>query len=356
MGNFAKVSGSLFLAESGGRCFPKIARGVEHGLDDAGAHGVVAKAFARFAACCPAGDPFAQDGEDFWFGDIFFVEAGDTRALAVAAGVEVVATHGFAHEADFGEHGAAAAVGAAVGAQNDVLFGQAVFCHDFVHMVEELGQEAFGFGHGQRAGGQGDAGHAVFALFAHFVVDETVFAGDFFDFGLVAGGHAGHDEVLVGGEAEVAFVDFGDFAQAGFERAAGRVGDAAVFDEEGEVPFFVFALHPADAVAARGKFVGADGLEFRAHAVFHFSNEYFRAHALEGVAGFGGFAVAPVAPVALHGNDGGGAVEHFVEPDEAEFAGGVGVGFGVAVLHGEAAAHEYVEAGEFAVSFNGDEV
>ena len=107
--------------------------------------------------------------------------------MAVAAGVEVVATHGFAHEADFGEHGAAAAVGAAVGAQNDVLFGQAVFCHDFVHMVEELGQEAFGFGHGQRAGGQGDAGHAVFALFAHFVVDETVFAGDFFDFGLVAG-------------------------------------------------------------------------------------------------------------------------------------------------------------------------
>ena len=59
-----------------------------------------------------------------------------------------------------------------------------------------------------------------------------MFARDGLDAFFVARRHAGDDEVLVGGQAEVAFVDFRDFAQAGFELFAARlVGDAAVFDE-----------------------------------------------------------------------------------------------------------------------------
>ena len=110
-----------------------------------------------------------------------------------------------------------------------------------------------------------------------------------------------------------------------FKRFAGSVGDAAVFDKQGEMPFFVFALHPADAVAPRGETIGADGLEGRAHAPLDFFDEHFFADALDGVAGFGVFAVAPVAPVALYGNDGGGAVQYFIESDKTELAGGVGI-------------------------------
>ena len=61
----------------------------------------------------PVFDPAVDDFEDFGFGDVFFKEAWDAGAFSVAACVEVVATDGFADQTDFGEHGAAAAVGAA---------------------------------------------------------------------------------------------------------------------------------------------------------------------------------------------------------------------------------------------------
>ena len=113
-----------------------------------------------------------------------------------------------------------------------MFVGDAVFCKERVHLVDEAGEEALGFCHRQRAGGQRHACHAVFPLFAGFWVNQPVFARDGLDAFFIAWRHAGDDEVLVGGQAEVAFVDFRDFAQAGFELFAARlVGDAAVFDE-----------------------------------------------------------------------------------------------------------------------------
>ena len=183
-----------------------------------------------------------------------------------------------------------------------------------------------------------------------------MFAGDFFDFGFVFLRYTGHNQVLVGGEAEVAFMHFGDFTHTGFQRAAGVVEQAAVFDEQGEVPFLVFALYPADAVAARGEGVGADGLELRAHAVFHFFDKHLFAHALDGVAGFGVFAVAAVAPVALYRYHGSGGVQRFIQRYETEFNRGIRIGFGVAVFHRQTAAHQYVEADQLAVFTDGDKV
>ena len=302
--------------------------------------------------CRPIGKPAVENLQDFCFGDVFLKQARNAGAFAVAAGVQVVAPQRFAHQADFGQHGAAAAVGAAGDAQHDVFFCKAVFGKQGIDFVGKLRQKALGFGHGQGAGGVGHAGHRVFTLWGNGIADEAVGAGDLLDFAFLCFRHVGDNQVLVGGEAEIALVHLGDFAHAGFERAAGIIEDAAVFDKKGEVPAAVFALHPADAVAARGELIGADGLKFGAHAIFHFFDKGFCAHALEGVACFGGFAVAAVAPVALHGNHGGGAIEHFIQPDKAEFARGVGVGGVVAVLHREAAAHQHVEAGEAAVFFN----
>lgn len=127
------------------------------------------------------------------------------------------------------------------------------------------------------------------------------------------GRNVGDDEVLVGGQTEVAGVDFGDFAHAGFQRSAGVVEQAAVFDEQGQVPVAFESFNPADVVAAMGEGVGADGFELDAHALFDFFFEHFDADALEGVAGTRGFAVAAVAPVALGADDGFGGVEGVFE-------------------------------------------
>lgn len=198
------------------RCQPKISRGVGDGCDDAGADGVVAKAFIFFAVFRPASNEVFQYGIAFFGGDVFSIEARDACAFAVAADVEVVASGGFADESDFCQHGASAAVRTAVDAQDDVFVRKVVGGHDGVHFVDVAGQQAFGFCHGERTGGQCDARHGMFALRAVAVLDESVRSRDAFDFGFVFAGDVRYDEVLVGGEAEVALVDFGNFAHAGF--------------------------------------------------------------------------------------------------------------------------------------------
>ena len=343
------------LSGASGLCRPEVTRRVENGFDDADADGVVAETFICFAFPRPGANPFVQDGKYFRLGDVFFVKARDACADAVAAREEVVASDGFADEANFRQHRPTAAVWAAGHAQHDVFVRHAVFGHDGIHLVNEAWDEAFGFGHGERAGWQRDAGHAVFPLFGNGVADEPVLARQFFDFGFVFRCHTRDDEVLVGGEAEVAFVDFGDFAHPGFQRFVFGVDEAAVFNVEGEVPVAFFAFDPADAVATGREVVGADGLEFDAHAFFDFGFEDVHADAFEGVAGARVFAVASVAPVALGADHGFCAVQGVTERDVAKFVGGVGVGGGVAVFAGQTATDEDVEADKVAVFFDGDE-
>ena len=134
-------------------------RRVQDGFDDAGADGEVAEAFVIKAVLRPVFDPAVHNFEDFGFGNVFFKETRDAGAFSVAACVEVVAADGFADQTDFGEHGAAAAVGAAGDAQDDVFVFQTVFGEHFVDFVGERRQEAFGFRHRQRTGRQGDARH-----------------------------------------------------------------------------------------------------------------------------------------------------------------------------------------------------
>ena len=71
-------------------------RRVQDGFDDAGTDGEVAEAFVVEAVLRPSSDPAVHDFEDFGFGNVFFEQAWDAGALAVAACVEVVATDGFA--------------------------------------------------------------------------------------------------------------------------------------------------------------------------------------------------------------------------------------------------------------------
>ena len=138
-------------------------------------------------------------------------------------------------------------------------------------------------------------------------------SGKAFDLLLVLGAHVGHDQVLVGRQPEITLVNLGNLAHAGLQRFARAVHQTSVLDEQRQVPVAFLALHPADAVAPSGEFIGADGLELRAHAVLHFGDEHVGADALQGVAGLGVLAVAAIAPVPLHRHHGGGAVQYLVQ-------------------------------------------
>ena len=69
----------------------------------------------------------------------------------------------------------------------------------------------------------------------------------------LAGRHVGDDEVLVGGEPEIALVNGRDLLEAGEERRARAVDDAAGLDAQREVPAAIVSAQPAEAIALRGE-------------------------------------------------------------------------------------------------------
>jgi len=183
-----------------------------------------------------------------------------------------------------------------------MVITHAVFLHNAFHLRDKLRQEALGLGHRQRAGRQRYAGHRILPLLGNAIVDQAVLARQRLDFGFVASGNAGHDQVLVSGKPEIAFMDFGDFRHAGFQWAPRIIQNATVFNEQGQVPFIVDPLHPADAIAATGEGIRTNGFKSDAGAAFHFLFESLDAYPFERVFGLGVLAVGAIAPVALGGH------------------------------------------------------
>ena len=184
---------------------------------------------------------------------------------------------------------------------------------------------------------------------------EFVLRQERFDARLLFGGDAADDEILIGGEAEVAGVDFGDFAQSGFGREVVGVAQAAVLDEERVVPASVGAFGPTIAIAGAGEFEGAGFAEFPAEAGFEFGFEPVDTAVLDGVFEAGVFAVGAVAEIALDGDDGLRDLDDFFAREVADDIGQAGIRLGIAVRHAEAAADGEVVADEFFVLADGDE-
>ena len=89
--------------------------------------------------------------------------------------------------------------------------------------------------------------------------------------------YIGNHQILVGCQAEVTGMDFGDFADTCFQRPVGIIEQAAVFNKQSQMPVAFMPLYPADMVAAMGKFVRADGFKLNAHASFDFFFEHIYA-------------------------------------------------------------------------------
>ena len=113
---------------------------------------------------------------------------------------------------------------------------QTVFFERFFEFGDESGQIALGLGQGKPAGGQSNAGHRVEAQSTlHVAIFDAVFGQQLFDRWTLRGRNIRNDQVLIGSEAEVAVVDFRDFAQSGTHRITRRIEHAATGNEKREV-------------------------------------------------------------------------------------------------------------------------
>ena len=114
---------SIFLLQTCQTCLyalcPKVSRSIQYGFDDTCTDGKISKTFLIQTVSRPICHPAFDNFKDFRFGNIFFKQARNAGAFAVAACVKVVAADGFADQTYFRQHDAAATVGATGYAQND---------------------------------------------------------------------------------------------------------------------------------------------------------------------------------------------------------------------------------------------
>src|SRR5690554_2052179 len=127
------------------------------GVDDVGAHQEVTEAFIRLALSRETLEHRVEGLENGGGVDVFPIEAVHALAALVSAQVEVVLADRLAGEADLGQEGPGAAVGAAGDAHIDRRVGEAVLVHHGVEFADQAGQVALGFRHGQTTGGEGHA-------------------------------------------------------------------------------------------------------------------------------------------------------------------------------------------------------
>ena len=229
-----------------------------------------------------------------------------------------------------------------------MLIAHAMLAHHPFHLVDKRRQETLGFRHRQRAGREGDAGHRVFALRGDGI-HQAMIPRELLDPRLLIFRYAGDNQVLVSGDAEFALMDLSNLQQASLQRTTRIIENAAVFNKQRQVPLIINPLHPADAIAAAGKFVRADRLKLNACPALHFRLKGFDANALKGVLGFRILTVGTVTPVALGSHDRFRHRQSMLQRQITEFARRAGVGFFVTVFYGKTAAHQQVKAHQLAV-------
>ena len=268
--------------------------------DDAGADDEVAEFFAIIALFGVAMDDRTEEGGDFGLGDVAFVEFTEALAGVAAAEIDVVALRTAADEADLGDVGAGAAVRATSHANGDGIVAQAGGFDFFFNVIDQHGQIALGFGKGEGAGGQGNAGERVQAQgTAFFAVLEAVFLDEGLDRRALGRGDIGDDDVLVRSEAEVAGVNFGDFLEAGADGVAGPVNDTSTLDEQGEMRISAGVSDPAITITVVFENKRAHGLQIPAEVFVEFVQEPLGTVVLDGVFQAGVLAVGAAAEIAL---------------------------------------------------------
>mgnify|MGYP000049728762 CR=1 FL=1 len=162
------------------------------------------------------------------------------------------------------------------------------------------------------------------------------------------------DEILIRGEAEVAFVREGDLPEGGLEFELGSILHAAAHEEERVVTRAVLAVDPAVAVAHVRERELPRRSEPVAETTFYFLAEPDDPAVFDRVFEAGVFAVGAVPEVTLHEHHFFCDVDGLVDGAIAEDVRDAGIGFDLVVRHAEAAADGDVEAGDALAGRIGD--
>lgn len=89
--------------------------------------------------------------------------------------------------------------------------------------------------------------------------------------------------MLVGGETELALVDFGNLLQAGLKILARLVLNASVLDEAREVMLPLAVCLPAEPVNVGSKFEWLRRIEGESLSLLYCSLEHVKAHPINGI-------------------------------------------------------------------------
>ena len=226
----------------------------------------------------------------------------------------------------------------------------AVLLEDGFEFFEQFGQGAFALSEGEAASGQGHAGEGVQThpgAVVFFI--ETVLGEDRFDDRLLCSSDAGYREVLRRSEAEVAGVDFSDFAQGGFHRPAFLVDNPSAENVQTVEPGAVGAFMPTEGILNRGEMEVAGRTKDNARAFLDLAFEPRNAAILNGVFQTRMLAVCAVAEVTLGGEDGLANFIDLVGSDESQNIGQAREGLGISMAHSETAADRDIVANEFVI-------
>ena len=321
----------------------------------AGADHEVAEALAGGALQGIAADDRSEEGDDVGVEDARLVEDVQAGTVERGAEVDVVFAGGATHEPDFSEVGAAATVGATGDAEGNLVVAEAGGFHFGFEIGNEFREVAFALGEGETASRQRDTGHRVEGEAGDVVCCiQFMFTKECFDDGPLGGLHAGDDEILIRGEAEVAFVGEGDLPEGGLEFELGSILHAAAHEEERVVARAVLAVDPAVAVAHVRERELPRRSEPVAETALHFLAEPDDPAVFDRVFEAGVFAVGAVPEVTLHEHHFFRDVDGLADGAIAEDVRDAGIGFDLVVRHAEATADGDVEAGDALAGRIGD--
>ena len=151
-------------------------------------------------------------------------------------------------------------------------------------------------------------------------------------------------------------MDLRDLQQTRFQRTPRIIENTTVFDKQRQMPFIIDPFHPANAIAAPGKFIRTNRFEFDTCTTLNFRFEGLNTHTLQRIFGFRVFTVGTVTPVTLSGDNGFGNRPRMLNRQIPNLARRAGIGFLITVLDGQTAAHQQVKAHQFAVFRDRDKV
>eukprot|EP00128_Syssomonas_multiformis_P004906 Colp12_sorted_trinity150504_noHs@17472 len=250
--------------------------------------------------------------------------------------VQVVNARRLSNQGDLRHIWACAAVRASSHSYRDGVVPKTRSLQALFQSRDQVGEVPLRLSEGERARGQGNAGHRVEPQARVSRVCDVVLVHEAVNLSLVVVVHVGNHKVLVRRQTELALEDLRKLAETSLDGVVRGVLDTAVLDEQRVVPLVVRTLHPAVTVAVVLKVVGARLLQLVAQTLLDLLSVPLDAAVVHSVLETCVLAVRAVTVVALHKHHLLADLDGLLESAEAEQAGNLGVRLLVAVGHAHA--------------------